>query len=183
MINQGAARFVTLAGGPASPLTPWASNSTLKSASRILLRLLRRDMAYSLTTMYLEFANSSTAVTPPAVTADDTLSYYAGLSLSATRDYIRAPIVGYREESSNLSLYPVENVGHFLAQSGDTVGVNGKNFDLASNSRLIGGAVVATPVPGDPTQDILYARFYLPMGEQVTKPATGQAGLEWKLQF
>lgn len=125
--------------------------------------------------MYIEFENNGgAAVTPPTPARDEGLSYYATLDSHPNRDYLRVPMAAVLRSSSDADLYPTGNMVKFLAQTTGTAGVYGKTFSSAQSSRVYGGAVAYSPVPSDPTRDLLLCRFYFDAADQLIKPASQQ---------
>lgn len=124
---------------------------------------------YSALTAYIEFANIGETVDPPPdIERDEGLSYYAGLS--APYDYLRVPIVMTNSETTDADRYPSGNVSVFHIQTTGSVGhKNSLPFTEAAGSYVYGGAIVATPVPGDSTRDIILARFVLEPEQQLPK--------------
>ncbi len=62
--------------------------------------------------------------------------------------------------------------------------MNGKSFSSAQQSRVYGMALVASPEPSDPSQDLVYSRlYYSDTTKQFIKAATTQIGLEYQLPF
>jgi hypothetical protein len=184
-------------GGPSSgrcgaylvrPRTRWHGNLVLRSWASIVARLLGGDVAYRVSAMYVEFANVASPGTPASVPVFDRdppsgRPYYDGLAVSATNDYLRVPMITTSTTSSDATLYPDGNLITFFAQTSGVAGVNGKPFGEAYNSVVIGGALVAAVVESDPTQDLIFSRFYFDVSEQVPKLDSGQVGLEWELEL
>lgn len=168
------------------PLTPWRPNLVLREWGAAVARLLLREgLEYGLSAMYIEFANSATPVTPPAFDREPPSgqAYYTSLATDPVRDYLRVPIAAGSVSSSQPTQYPKGNRLTVFAITSHDQGVHGKPFSDAASSRVIGAALVATPVANDPTQDIVVSRFYFPVTEQVPKLATSQIGIEWALTF
>lgn len=150
----------------------------------------RRD--YRVSAMYMEFANVADPVDPVDVPTefgrDVDMAYYSDLAFSADRDYLRVPLAqdpmltieeGYES-------YFAEGTGNkltYFALSQGTQGVNGKTFSDSVNSKLIGLALVATPVWADRTQDVVFARTYFDAADQALKEASHQIGSTWETVF
>lgn len=125
---------------------------------------------YRISAMYIEFENNGgAAVDIPTVARDETVSYYD--DLASPRDYLRVPINAAVVESTDETDYPGGNKVTFYGQTQGSAGVGGLEFSDAVQSRVYGGALVATPNYDDPTQDLILVRFYFPSGEQLIKIA------------
>jgi hypothetical protein len=150
----------------------------------------RRD--YSIAGMYIEYENVADPDDPvsiPTYGREEGLEYYADLLGSGVRDYIRVPLrmepalsiaAGYE------SYFTAGDNGNqltFFALSTGATGVHGKTFSSAVNSKIFGFALVAMPVPGDRTQDVIVARTYLDEADQQVKEASAQAGVTWEVIF
>jgi len=168
------------------PLTGFNRNLVLKQWGAIVGNGLRLGTPeYRISTMYLEYVNQAIIgpVTPPSFSRehDSAIAYYNGLAGSPDHDYLRVPVIASQMLSSDPVAYPEGNEPVFFAQSQGTVGVHGKPFSDAVNSRLIGGALVASIDPADATRDLILSRFYLNIIDQQEKLPTSQLGLEWDL--
>lgn len=171
--------------GCQSVFGPWHHNDVLYEWAAIVSQLLAgpNNLPYWPSTMYLEFENNGgAAVTPPTFTREDGRSYYAGLGSSAHRDYLRVRVLPARIDSSDADLFPQGNRLTFLAQSEGSVGMNGKPYSSAAQSRVFGAALVASPVWSDPTQDLVFSRAYVTGSSQIVKPAGSvQIDGQWQL--
>jgi hypothetical protein len=144
------------------------------------------DPAYRISAAYLEYQNlsdPSTVIATPTPAFNDTIAYYAGLG-TAGADFLRVPL----QVSPTIGIIPGNeaffsagqgNELAFLIQSTGTTGIFGTPFSAGSNSKVYGVALVATPVPNDQTQDILFARAYYSGSAQVLVPANGQVGITY----
>lgn len=161
------------------PQTPVIHNDILygwATAVQKLLRNVKDNRNWFIGAMYIEFDNSGVPVSPvPTIDRSAGLSYYN--SLSAPRDYLRVPVSATDEASSDEALFPDNNIAEFWAQTAGTVGVHGRLFSDAANSRVYGGALVVTPDPDDSTQDIVFSRFYFASANQLDKVVGSQIGL------
>ncbi len=143
-------------------------------------------------TIFLEYenlANPATSVTPPSVDRDEGIGYYDDLSLSSTKDYIRVPLkstpalgvaTGYE------TYFTAPGTGNKLSYMGITtgsVGVHGRPFANANNSKIYGAALVATPDENDHSKDLILARTYYSTGDQIVKDAVRQFVPTWELSF
>ncbi len=158
----------------------------MRPSTQINARRLRADSAkYALAMMYVEFENVADpedTVTPPSFSADDGVEYYSGLT--GTRDYLRVPVVWNADlESTDAESYPDGNKAVAMAFPVEGTGENGLTFGAAANSKIVGGAIVATPEPSDASQDLLFLRFYLEDDEQFLHLADGQSILRIGLPF
>lgn len=122
--------------------------------------------------MYIEYHNVALpgdTITPPAYDEADGIDYYATLSGVTDRDYLRVNLGFMAPESSDIVVYPDGNTPVFIgnpSDGGPTTGVHGKPFSSGSNSKIIGGAVVAIVDPADRSKDLQLVRFYLEGAEQ-----------------
>jgi hypothetical protein len=169
--------------------TGWKRNDVLYEWGAIVGQLLmRRGLQYGISGMYLEFENTASPgdpVSPPALSraAGEGVDYFAGLSTSDDRDYLRVPLIASTLETTDETLFPKGNAPTFFAQSSGVEGVHGKTFSDSANSVVFGGALVAFVDAGDPTQDLVLSRFYLEVSDQQAKLSTSQIGLEWQLRL
>lgn len=146
------------------------------------------DPQYRISVAYLEFENTPPPISVPSYDRTDGLQYYMDLSSVSGRDYLRVPIrpqpdvvvaPGYEE-----FLTPDQgNCCIFYAQSVNGTGVWGRPFTSDVNSTVIGIALAATPVPNDPSQDIVFARSYYAPENQVPKVPSGQIGIQYPMTF
>ena len=168
-------------------LGSWVHNDTLYGWATVVGQLLTGapdGKPYKIGAMYFEFENNGgAAVTAPSFTRSDGLSYYSGLSVHATRDYLRVPLIAATLASSDESLFPGGNVTTYYAQTAGTVGVHGKAFNSGVQSRVFGAALVSTPEFSDASQDIVYSRLYFPTAEQLIKLAGSQLSISWERTY
>ena len=151
------------------------------TAYDIQAKLLAGDSKYTPNYIFVEFKNVNTAgstvnQTVP-VTADDTIDYYS--KLDEYCDYLAIPIT--------LKPYTVEPTGenksavyYSVVTSGFTQGVNGLPFE-SGNSTIYGLGLV-TRLADDGTNDILFARTFLPTEKQLVK-ATSDMYINWKIEL
>lgn len=171
------------------PLGSWTPNLRLYEAATIVANLLLRNgLQYGISTMYLEYENLADPDDPVTIPSFDRgpgtgQAYYAGLATSPDRDYLRVPIISGTLASTDLVNYPHGNVITVFAQSAGLVGVNGKPFSAAAGSKVYGAAVVAAVADPDPSQDLVFARFYKDSDEQVAKLDTSQIGMSYQIPF
>ncbi len=153
------------------------SHLIMYDAATVFAQLLRGapdGLDYRISRMYVEFENNAgAAVTPPTLSdRAEGISYYAGLSVHATRDYLRATVSHTTLDSAGED-YPSGNILTVDAHVSAGTGVHGKPFAAAQQSRVYGGALVATPDPDDPSQDLIVSRFYYASsGLQLILPAS-----------
>ncbi len=169
-----------------------ARNARIVTWGFIVAQLLRRQQNYVVNTLYVEYenvANPNDPVTIPSFAATDGLEYYQNLRSSASKDFLRVPL---RQDPhlgiiSGYESYFTEGVsGNRLTYFGMTSGVegfHGKPFADTSNSKIYGVALVAAPVVGDASQDVLFARAYYAAGQQQVKSASGQIAVTWDIGF
>lgn len=187
---SGSVRGYQVVNGIWVPASKRVHNLVLRSWGAIVGRLLaRQGVQYGLGTLYLEFENTASPgddVIPPAFdrSVASGLAYYEGLLTSPDRDYLRVPVTASTLSSSDETLFPDGNLLSIFAISQGTVGTHGKPFSDANNSKVFGGALVASPVLADSTQDIVFSRFYFEdPDDQIPKLAAGQIGLDWEVEL
>jgi hypothetical protein len=134
--------------------------------------------------MYIEFENTAFTPSVPSYSRDEGVEYYEGLSLSATRDFIRVPLLAAPSKTlasgySNIAF----NQLNFIAQTSGVQGVHGKTFSDTVSSKVFGLALVAAPAWNDRTKDLIFARKYYSSGSMVTKQASSQIGVSWAERF
>jgi hypothetical protein len=139
---------------------------------------------YKISAMYIEFENTALIPSTPSYTRSEGVEYYENLSLSGTKDFLRVPLLAAPTKElaagySNINF----NQLTFLAQTSGTTGVHGKTFSDSVSSKVYGLALVAAPVWGDRTQDLVFARKYYATGDQVMKQASSQIGVSWTERF
>lgn len=169
-----------------------ARNTWLDTYGHIAAMVLgRRDLSYLPASMYVEYENVATAsdvVATPVVDKADTVAYYQTLSASSTRDFLRVPVLSMAE----LSVAPgyatrlaagLFNKASYTAFVVGSTGVFGRPFSAAARSKVCGIALVATPVPADRTQDIIWGRAYYLGVNQKLVPDTGQLAVTYELTF
>lgn len=144
---------------------------------------------YKISAMYIEFENTAApgnAVSAPAFDRADGIEYYSALSASPARDFLRLKLIS-NPKATLVSGYEgssvVTNQLTFFAQTTGSTGVHGKPFSVGANSTVFGLALVAAPRWEDRTRDLIFAREYYPVGQQVLKQASSQIGVSWTEQF
>lgn len=185
-IQNGRASRLSLPGW--RPVTQFRHNLIAYDWGAILGELLRGApdaKNYSFGGMYLEFENNGgAAVTPPSPSRGGNHDYYASLASSATRDYLRVPVVARTLDSTDELLYPRGNRISVFAQSSGSVGVHGKPFSVAASSRVYGGSLVAFPDIEDASQDLIFSRFYYENADdQLIKLLGAEIGIEWRIKL
>lgn len=147
---------------------------------------------YSLSGLYIEYENVASPEDAVDVPTDfdrsENLDYYNGLLDSGTRDFLRVrllqePLLGI---ASDYEAYFEEGQGNqltFMAMSAGLEGATGKEFSADANSKVCGVALIAMPVVGDRTQDVIFARTYFPEEDQVVKESSKQVGITWDVVF
>jgi hypothetical protein len=150
----------------------------------------RRD--YAIAGMYIEFENVADPEDAVDVPTDfdrsENLDYYTDLLSSGVRDYLRVPLTQepLLSIADGYEAYFAEGEGNrltFLALTAGSEGVTGKAFSSAANSKICGAALVAMPVSGDSTQDVIFSRTYFAEEDQVVKEAPKQVAVTWQLDF
>ena len=139
---------------------------------------------YKINAMYIEFENTAMIPSTPSYQRSEGVEYYENLTLSATKDCLRVPLIaapakGLASGYSNLNF----NQLTFIAQTAGTQGVHSKTFSDTVNSKVYGLALVAAPVWNDRTQDLIFARKYYATADQVMKQASSQIGVSWVEKF
>lgn len=158
------------------------------AASRLLAT---GDKAYRISTMYIEFENCDNpgdVVTVPDYTRDAGREYYEQLSGSDVRDFLRVSLLAPAVIAVETGFEEIMPAGEgnqltFYTQTQGVAGYHGLPFSHAQNSKVVGAALVVSPVPVDPTKDIIVARGYLPTDGQVLKLAAGHVGLTWRISL
>ena len=148
---------------------------------------------YTISGMYVEFENQTNPADTVSVSSsfsrDIGIPYYNSLSSSSTRDFLRVPFAiepslglsaGY---AANLPPSQQANKLTFFVQTAGTSGAFGKPFSNSHNSKVFAAALVATPVFGDRTKDVVFARTVFDTSNQVTKEASSQIGVTWDIAF
>lgn len=149
-------------------------------------QLFDPEINYRIAVMYIEFENTADPedeIVLPTVEREDGIDYYNALLSDPIRDYLRVPIFATSSDKSDDSLYANNNRWTIFARTTGVLGVHGKAFSNASNSKVFGAAVVAAVNSDDPTQDILMSRFYVEGSEQQLKLATSQISAEYQVTF
>lgn len=169
------------------PVMPFRDNLILYDWATIVGQLMTTgNPNWKIGAMFLEFENVAMAtdvVTVPSFDRSGGIDYYDSLALSATRDYLRIPLISATLETTDEVNFPSGNLMTYFGQSQGTVGVHGKTFSDSAISKVFGGALVATPDINDATQDKVFSRFYVPEAEQQAKLATSQIGLTWQVEL
>lgn len=168
------------------PVTAVKANTILYDWSRIVARLLTQGLSnYRIGAINIEYENVADPddpVTIPTFDRSGGIAYYDGLSVSAVRDYIRAPLIaGVFEDGDDANLS--DNVLRFFAQTSGVVGVHGKAFSEAANSKVFGIGLVSMPDEDDATQDIVMGRLYFDADDQVVKLDSSNVGVEYILKL
>lgn len=168
------------------PEGSWEDNLTLFGWATIVGELLRGSpdgKPYNIGAILIEFENNGGApVTPPTFTRSGGKTYYDGLSSDPNRDYLRVPVSNISLTSTDTVKFPGGNKVTFFAQTEGIAGVHGKTFSDSVQSRVYGGALVATPEFSDQTLDIVHSRFYFTVAaNQLVKQAGSQLSLTWPL--
>lgn len=187
---QGTVVFSTLSGETLFSISNQLQYDWGKIASKCLGYGAR---AFRIQGMYVEYENVASPddiVSVPTFTRDTGISYYAGLAGSAVRDYLRLPLAALPKPgvSAGLESYfgtdpEVGNKLDFLTITDGVAGVHGKPFTVGVNSKIFGVGLVATPSWADATQDLLFARAYVPTGKQRVVPNGTQIAITWSTSF
>lgn len=151
---------------------------------------------YHISALYVEFENQ---INPEVAVAVETpfdrdlgINYYNALQNSATRDFLRIPLIieptgsvstGYE---ANLPTEQQLNKLTFFAQTVGTMGVHGKTFShdaAGGSSKVYAAALAAAPIFSDRTKDVVFARTVFGPESQVTKEPSSQIGITWEISF
>lgn len=148
---------------------------------------------YSISALYVEYENQNDPEEAVSIASSFSrglgVSYYNDLISSTNRDFLRVPLTiepaigvatGYEEH------LPVDQQGNkltFFAQTAGVVGALGRAFSHTANSKVFAASLVAAPVFGDRTKDVIFARTVFSVGNQVTKEASSQIGITWDIAF
>lgn len=164
-------------------------NSWMDTWGFLASQCLSGIAGYALAGMYFEYQNVTNPTDPvsiPSFNLSDDRSYYETLASNPTRDYLRVPLIN----TPTLGVAPgfTFPVGQgnqitLYALASGTVGMTGKPFSAAVNSKVCGVAVVAMPVPADRTQDVLFSRFYYSTQNQQLVTIGSQFSAAYQLQF
>lgn len=183
----GGGRAYHIHNGIWSPVTGWSHNDFLYDSASIFSRLLvDGDGDYKVAGMYIEYRNVADPddeVAAPGFGRDGGVSYYDDLASSPDVDFLRVPLTAALRESTDEELYPDGNLCRFFAQTQGSVGIHGKAFGPGSNSKIYGAALVAMPVQGDRTRDLVMSRWYLDGSSQQVVLANRQIGIERTATF
>lgn len=153
------------------------------------MSLGRGDVSFRVNRMYVEFENvgdPEDVVTVPEFAASDDRTYYD--ELADPQDYLRIKTEGLPEilvADGYEGVFGDDegNVVRFRAVFGEGTGKNGVDFSNASNSKIFGIALVASPNADDATSDVLVARGYFAENEQRVIASGGQLSTTWELAF
>lgn len=181
------ARLLKQVDGTWVPCGPFSNNIKLYAAATVLANLLAKGEAkYRIASMYFEYenlANPEDEVVQPNLGHEDSYGreYYDSLESSDTRDYLRVDIISAVIGSSDATDFPGGDYVEFFAQSGNSSGVFGKEFDNGSNSKIYGAAIVVVLDEDDRSQDIVFARINFPTPQ--IKDVANQYGVTWRIPF
>lgn len=165
----------------------FVGNQRQNGYAKVCVRLLGfADVRFKISAVYVEFENVASpgdAVVNPSFDPEDGIEYYSALSGSSTRDFLRVPLTGVAPSLSDGFAGSDENTLTFTAMTGGSVGVHGRPFSAAANSKVCGVALVATPVWADRSQDVVFGRAAYAAPDQLLKPAAGQIYVTYIEQF
>ena len=142
---------------------------------------------YYVNTFYFEFTNvGAGGVVPnprPVFSGDDDITYYTGLA--ANYDYLRVPISIAPDLQASTADYTSNQVEFFATSSGNTSGENGEDFGSGALvlSTVYGLALVCAPDPSDKLQDIIVARAYFDLGDEVLLLPNQNIGITHSIKF
>lgn len=149
----------------------------------VMARMLAGDNTYAAGAMYFEYENTAGAPVIPSPTRAEDINYYLDtLQLSATKDYVRVPLVVPAGFSTSDSTKYAGNQATFFAITSGAVGTHGRAFTNAANSKVYGVALAATPTPAQYTSDLLWSRSYDGF-DPVPKEDGYQIGAQYLIRF
>lgn len=149
-------------------------NAVMDSAAAAVIKLLGGDIAYKVAAFYFEFENGTTgAISNVTFNTSDDRSYYD--NLSGARDYVYVPVIG----SPTFATEGTTPTATWAGFADATAGVHGLPFTATAGSRVFGGALVVSPVQGQRSSDIIYARAYWGATPWVITDGR-QVGTRWK---
>lgn len=150
---------------------------------------------FSIAGMYIEYENVASPEDEVTVPTDferhENLQYYRELEGVSTQDYLRVQLLqepthdiadGYEAFFTECDCGEGNRLT-FMAMTSGSVGMFGRPFSSANNSKVFGASLVAMPVPNDHTQDVIAARTYFSVEDQTVKEASHQVGITWQLIF
>ena len=147
----------------------------------ILARALAGDADYTAGAMLFEYENGVPTI--PSPQRDEGIDYYLDdLQLSATKDYIRVPLVIPAGFSSSDSTKYDGNQATFFAITAGEEGIHGKGFSETAGSQVYGVGLVATPEPTEHTRDLLFSRSYDGF-DPIEKEDGYQIGAQYLIRF
>ena len=163
-------------------LTPMKSNLVTFDGTEVLSRILAGQSEYKIAGVYFEFENAAAPVLP---SFDRTTGIADFQGLAAPKDYIRetlsaVPTITTGDSSGSGNPYE-NNRANFFALTAADQGENGVAFNAASDSQIVSVGLVAMPESGDPSKDILYARFV--PASAFPKVAGRNPGITWTAEF
>jgi len=149
----------------------------------VLARALAGDADYVAGAMLFEYENTAGTPTIPSPQRSEGINYYLDdLALSATKDYIRVPLVIPAGFSSSDSTKYGGNQATFFAITSGTTGIHGRGYSQSDNSKVYGVGLVATPTPTQYTSDLLFSRSYDGF-DPVPKEDGYQIGAQYMIRF
>ncbi len=133
-------------------------NLVVYNGGDIIAALLAGKPNYKISAFYFEYEN--TAGTPSAAAVDRSDTAADRQAVTTPKDLLRAQLVAAPliESADDNHL---GNQVTFHAVTSATTGLNGLPFSAGADSKVYAVCLVATPTPGTPADDLLYARFLL----------------------
>lgn len=158
-------------------------NLRVVEGNEILARILAGQSEYKIGGVYFEYENNAGTPTIPGVSKTDGVDYFH--NLTSPKDFVRAPLASKPTLSTGDSLATGDAVENnraiFFSLAVADQGDNGLAFTAAADSKILTVGLVAIPVSGDRTQDLLYARFAL--STPFAKVAGQNPGVTWTTEF
>jgi hypothetical protein len=164
----------------------FGDNTVLYDWASIMTGLMLGRIEYRVAGMYLEFQNVASPGDPadiPLYDRSGAAQYYAGLSSSPDKDYLRVPLTAANVSNSDSDKFSLGDTMEFYAVSSGSVGVHGKAFSSSANSTIFGVVLAAFVDSGDASRDILMSRFYPDESEQILKTDGRQVAALYRFRF
>lgn len=161
---------------------PTECNLVTFGGTEVLSRILAGQSQYKINGVYFQFSNQGS----PAIPSFTRGTVAADMrTLTANEDYVLGTLAGQPSITtgdSTASGNPYsDNRAVFFSLATASVGEGGVAFTAGAGSKIISLGLVATPVSGDRTQDILYARFA--PASAVDKQSGLNPGITWTTEF
>jgi hypothetical protein len=153
-------------------------NLVVYTGGDVLMGLAAGKPNYRIAGFYFEYINTSGSISEPAVVRTDTAA--TRQAMASPHDLLRAQLAAAPLISALSGLYNGNQATYFSVSSATTGALHSLPFTAVANSHVYAVCLVATPVPGDLTQDILYSRYLL--GTPVPVTGSGQVSASWMIE-